>query len=147
MKKNILAILVLISLNLVWATGTGQVGSADGSGIQRVEGETQVVKLKGKFATVLRSNRTADDKEEIKKCGKSYTVFLLDKPIRVSLTSMEGDEKTEVVVQHLRTWGNVEVEVLEGETVEVKGVIGEEALGLCSPGLAIEEVSFYPNAK
>jgi hypothetical protein len=115
--------------------------------LEHFEGETRIVKLFGRFATVTRENKSEDDEEEIRRCGKEYAVLLLDKPIVVSLTSPESGKKVEIVVQYLRTWGSLDIKELESEFVEVTGVIGQETMGLCSPGLAIEQSSFYPEAK
>ena len=112
-----------------------------------IHAESQIVTLEGTFAKVQRSNKTNDDRAEIKRCGSSYSVLLLDKPIQISIPSQESEVRTEVTVQYIRTWGNVDTKATEGNRVQVRGVIGEELLGLCSPGLAIQESSFYPDAK
>ncbi|WP_413585700.1 hypothetical protein [Bdellovibrio sp. HCB274] len=113
----------------------------------RFDGETHIIKLTGRFATVTRENKSEDDKVEIRRCGKQFSVLLLNDPIVVSLTSPESGEKIDVVVQYLRTWGEMNVKELESGFVEVTGVIGEETLGLCSPGMAIFDSRYYPLAK
>ncbi len=112
-----------------------------------IQGETKIVSLQGKLATVERSSETLDDQETIQKCGATYSVLILDKPVRISLIDAQTDREVETVVQHFRIWGSPEVKAVNGAQVEIRGVVGYAITGLCSPGLAIQESSFYPLAE
>src|SRR5690606_17951946 len=99
MTNNVLmAVLALVFSGATYAANFAE--------LQKIEGETQSVTLKGKLATVTRSALTKDDQDIAERCGETYTVLLLEKPIQVRLTNLESGEDYEAVVQYLRTWGN-----------------------------------------
>ncbi|HLE12771.1 MAG: hypothetical protein A2504_09535 [Bdellovibrionales bacterium RIFOXYD12_FULL_39_22] len=88
----------------------------------------QNVVLEGSYAKIFRANNNDDDREIIAKCGEKYDAFILNTPINVSVTSMEGDATTTVSVHRL----SLHQAIVDKGLTRVSGELFQITAGLCN---------------